>query len=209
MVRSQYVHESFTVPDTKKEDKLLFDQLVNYAITYGMGNFSDERHSLFEENFERAAFKEETEIKEFSVICTEEAVSILNEMVDDLLAGTRPLSDEQYKLVRSFITYYNINITHIASKNTCIKLLLDTRDVRLAEFMSLSDVIRLVDELNYSVYKNDNIYKLNLFAYYCSKCFFRSNYLNMQWSCWNSSNYWTKVSHLCSSNKLITAYRYE
>ena len=144
------------------EDKLLFDQLVNYAITYGMGNFSDERHSLFEENFERAAFKEETEIKEFSVICTEEAVSILNEMVDDLLAGTRPLSDEQYKLVRSFITDYNVNITHVASKNTCIKLLLDTRDVRLAEFMSLSDVIRLVDELNYSVYKNDNIYKLNL-----------------------------------------------
>ena len=142
-------------------DKLLFDQLVNYFITYGLGDFSGGRHSIFEENFERTAFKEDAAIKEFSVICTEEAVSILNEMAAHLLAGTRPLSDEQFELVKSFIADYNINISYIGSKNTCIKLLRETRDMRYADFISLSDVIKLVDELNYCEYKNENIYKLN------------------------------------------------
>ena len=46
-------------------DKLLFDQLVHYTITYGFGNFSEAGHSLFEENFEKTAFKENADIREF------------------------------------------------------------------------------------------------------------------------------------------------
>ena len=49
-------------------DQLLFDQMVHYAVTYGFGNFSEAGHSLFEENFERTAFKENAEIKEFRII---------------------------------------------------------------------------------------------------------------------------------------------
>ena len=143
-------------------DQLLFDQMVHYAVTYGFGNFSEAGHSLFEENFERTAFKENAEIKEFSIITEEEAVSVLAEMVDNLMAGTRPLSDEQYELVKSYIIEYDFSVSDIASKNTSIKLLLDTRNTRFADYISLSDVIKLVDEMNYKLYGNKNIYKLNL-----------------------------------------------
>ena len=82
---------------TKKE--LIYDQLLNYMITYGFGNFEDERHSVFEEKFETAAFKENIEVKEFSVLSEKEAVAVLEDIVRNLLAGTRPLSLDQYDLV--------------------------------------------------------------------------------------------------------------
>ena len=143
-------------------DELLFDQLLHYAVTYGLGDFSEPGHSVFEEQFERAAFNEKAEIKEFSVITEEEAVSILNEAVNNLLAGTRPLSDDQYILVKEFIIDYNFAFGDIASKNTCVKLLLDTGNLRLVDFLFMSDVIKLVDELNFRAYDNLNIHKLNL-----------------------------------------------
>ncbi|MBR6224069.1 MAG: TerD family protein [Lachnospiraceae bacterium] len=152
-------------PDSVRElsaDQLLFDQLVHYTVTYGFGNFSEAGHSLFEEKFERAAFKENADIKTFSVITEEEAVLVLSDVVNDLLAGTRPLSDTQYELVKSYIMDYNFVIEDVASKNTCIRLFLDTRNMIFTDFMSLSDVIRLVDELNYQAYENKDIKKLNL-----------------------------------------------
>ena len=152
-------------PDSVRQlgrDQLLFDQLLHYAVTYGLGDFSEPGHSVFEEQFERAAFNEQTEIKEFSVITEEEAVSILAGAVNNLLAGTRPLSDDQYLLVKEFIIDYNFAFGDIASKNTCIKLLLDTGNLRLVDFLFMSDVIKLVDELNFRAYDNQNIHKLNL-----------------------------------------------
>ena len=38
-------------------DELLFDQLVHYSMTYGFGHLDEPGHSLFEKEFERAAFK--------------------------------------------------------------------------------------------------------------------------------------------------------
>ncbi len=152
-------------PDTVREltaDQLLFDQLVHYTVTYGFGNFSEAGHSLFEEQFERTAFKENADIREFAVITEEDAVAVLGEIVSDLLAGTRPLSDDQFGLVESFIIDYDFTVEDIASKNTCIKLLMDTRNLRFAEYISMSDVIRLVDEINFQEYSNTNIKKLNL-----------------------------------------------
>ena len=144
-------------------DQLLFDQLVHYMITYGFGNFEGEAgHSLFEEGFERTAFKESSEIKEFTIVSEDEAVTILGEMVDNLLTGTRPLSDEQYEFVKSFIQEYDYHVSGIDSKNTTVKLLLDTHDLRFVDYIALSDVIKLVDEMNYREYDNKNIYKLNL-----------------------------------------------
>ena len=74
------------------KEKLLFDQLIHYVMTYGFGNFSEAGHSLFEEVFERAAFKEGTDIREFTVVTEDEAVEMLRGIVNNLLAGTRPLS---------------------------------------------------------------------------------------------------------------------
>ncbi len=151
-----------TVRELTKE-QLLFDQLMHYVRTYGLGDFSQPGHSLFEEQFERAAFAESaSKPLEFSIITQEEAVAMIGEIVSNLLAGTRPLSDFQYLLVKSFLTDHDFMPECIASKNTCIRLLIDTRNLSLADFLSLSDVIKAVDELNYREYKNINIRKLNL-----------------------------------------------
>ncbi len=143
-------------------DQLLFDQMIHYITTYGLGNFSEAGHSLFEEQFERTAFKEGADIKEFTIVTKEEAEAILSESVNNLLAGTRPLSDEQYELVKTYIIDYGFNAEYIASKNTCVRLLMDTHILAIADYMVLSDVIRLVDEINYREYANTNLKKLNL-----------------------------------------------
>ena len=49
-----------------------------------------------------------------------------------------------------------------ASKNTAIRLLLELRDVSYARFLVMSDVPKLVDEMNVRYYDNNNIKKLNL-----------------------------------------------
>jgi len=74
-------------------DALLFDQLMHYFQTYESGNFSEAGTSLLEETFERLAFREKTEIKDFSIVTEAEAVSRLASSVNDLLASTRPLSE--------------------------------------------------------------------------------------------------------------------
>ncbi len=49
-------------------DLLLYDQLVHYARTYDLGDFSQPGRSLFEANFKRTAFNEEVKLTDFSVI---------------------------------------------------------------------------------------------------------------------------------------------
>ncbi|MCR5149147.1 MAG: hypothetical protein K6C35_09310 [Eubacterium sp.] len=144
------------------EEQLIFDQLVHYTCTYGFGDFSEAGHSLFEKEFERTAFKENVEIKDFIILTEAEAFERISGIVNDLLSGTRPLSDLQFDLVENYIADYEPEIPGIASKNTCIKLLMDTRDLRFTDFLMMSDVIKLVDEMNFRLYYNTNIKRLNL-----------------------------------------------
>ena len=144
------------------KDQLIFDQLLHYTRTYGLGDFSEAGHSLFEEQFARTAFQEHADIKEFLILTEEAATKELSELTEHLLTGTRPLSDEQYTLVKAFIMEYDYEVSDIASKNTAIKLLLDTRSSRFTDYIWMSDVIKLVDELNYRNYGSQNIKKLNL-----------------------------------------------
>lgn len=152
-------------PQSVKEltkEQLIFDQLVHYVITYGFGDFSEAGHSIFEENFERTAFKEGADIKDFVIVNEMDAVDELGNMVNDLLLGTRPLSDEQYALVLEYVKDFKIALEGIGSKNTAIKLMIDLRDEGYANYILMSDVIKLVDELNFQKYENTNIKKLNL-----------------------------------------------
>ena len=145
-------------------DQLFFDQLIHYVKTYGLGDFSEAGHSLFEDDFERTAFKENARILDFTVITWEESIRILTDSVNDLLAGTRPLNNSQYALVVKFLDDYMdcSEVRTIASKNTCVKLIMDLRNLDYARFIALSDVIKYVDELNYMDYDNRDIRKLNL-----------------------------------------------
>ncbi|MDO5309699.1 MAG: hypothetical protein Q4G03_09480 [Planctomycetia bacterium] len=146
---------------TLSREALLFDQLVHYAVTYGFGNFSQPGHSILEQ-FERVSFNESVEDKLFDVLTEEEALQRLIQSMESLLSGTRPLSDYDYKFLKTFLTDSGYRIEHCASKDTAIRLLLDLRDVYYARFLCLSDVLKYVDKLNESVYNNRNLKKLNL-----------------------------------------------
>ncbi|MBR6744779.1 MAG: hypothetical protein IKM00_06155 [Clostridia bacterium] len=144
------------------EDQLLFDQLFHYIVTYGFGNFSEPGYSLFEKDFERLAFNEETEVKDFVILTEAQAIVRLRECVEDMLKNTRPLNNVQYDILRSFIEDFGYEVRTCASKDTAIRLLFDLRKSAYAEFLSLSDVIKLTDRLNAEVYRNENLKKLNL-----------------------------------------------
>ena len=152
-------------PDTVRSlfpEERLFDQLVHYMRTYDFGLFDEPGRSILEPEFERLAFAEKTEIRDFSVLTEAEAVRELEELVRALLAGTRPLSTEQFGLVREFIQTYGWFPENCASRNTALRLSAELRDFRFAKFLALSDVIKLVEEIQYRVYKKENIRKLNL-----------------------------------------------
>ena len=60
-------------------EELLFDQLAHYFNAYGLGNFEEPGQSMFEKDFERVAFQEETEVQEFVIQTEEEAEETENE----------------------------------------------------------------------------------------------------------------------------------
>ena len=144
------------------KSELLFDQIIHYYRTYGSNDFSEAGHSLFEEEIERKVFSEKTPVMDFEVITAAEAIEKLKGYTEDLLSGTRQLSDEQYGLVREFISEYSYTPENCASKNTAVRLIIDTRDPELARFLMLSDVPKLADELNYRTKEIKNPKKLNL-----------------------------------------------
>jgi len=181
-------------------DALLFDQLMHYFQTYESGNFSEAGTSLLEETFERLAFREKTEIKDFSIVTEAEAVSRLASSVNDLLASTRPLSESQYTLVLAYIREYHYEIPHCASKDTAVQLLLDTRDPAYAAFLQMSDVIRILDHLSYVNYGNENLKKLNLrnqdrkFLTRIINTIFREGQCNMA-DCFEKKKIWNGLLH--------------
>lgn len=142
--------------------ELLIDQLLHYYNTYGQDNFDEAGHSVFEEEIERKVFDEKTPVKDFAVLTESEAIEKLKGYTEDLLSGSRPLSAAQYELVLTFIREYHYTPRSIASKNTTMRLLIDSRDTDLADFLMLSDVPKLADELNYRSTRNIDPNKLNL-----------------------------------------------
>ena len=143
-------------------EQLIFDQLYHYFETYGLNNFEeDAAHSLFEEQFERTAFKESTSIVDFEVVNDEQGLALIWQYVADLLCSTRPLSEGMYDLVKTAIDD-GFKVGEIASRDTAIKLLLDTKDSKYAKFINLSDTIKIVEEILHRDYPGMKINKLSL-----------------------------------------------
>ena len=143
-------------------EQIIADRLLHYLRTYGMGDFSQPRYSLFEDEVVRECFDEKTEVREISIIGEAEAVELLGNIVDSLLASTRPLNDVHYALVRALIQEYDYNVAECRCKDTICRLLLDERDPSYAQLLKLSDVIRLVEWLQLLSYDGASIKKLNL-----------------------------------------------
>ena len=138
-----------------------FDQLFHYITTYGMRFFDRTGHSLFEQVAERPAFAEGTPTREFTVISNAEAEARIREIVCGFLASTRPLNDVDYSLVSSWVKEHAGAPAPIASKNTCMRLMLDTGEVSLADALALSDVPKLALLLQEARYGLRNTRKLN------------------------------------------------
>lgn len=144
------------------EDALLFDQMLSYARTYGLNDFSSPVHSVLEEYIERRAFDEKVVAKEFTIISIEEAERILKEDIEDLLHTSRPLAEDKFELIVEYIKEYDYKIAFCDSKNTLIRLLVLLGDESLSDFLVMSDVIKLLEEISYTFYNNENVRKLNL-----------------------------------------------
>ena len=152
-------------PATVRElspEALLFDQLLHYFCTYGLNCFDEPRYSVMEREFERCAFKEEVEPKDFSILSEAEAEGALEEYIKNLLSSSRPLNDYQYALVLEALGDYGYAVESCPCKDTVIRLMLDTRNTDYARLLQMPDFIRLVESINFYLYKNKNPKKLNL-----------------------------------------------
>jgi len=152
-------------PDSVRElseAQLIYDQLVHYTVTYGFGCVDAPGRSLFEKDFQRIAFKEETEPKSFIILTEEAAVKCLGEYIEGMLASSRPLNESQMEVLECFIEMYSYQIKSCACKDTAIELLVRYRDIYYARFISLSDAIKVLDKINYREYDNYDLRKLNL-----------------------------------------------
>ena len=156
-------------------NQLLIDQLVHYAITYGLNEVDEAGHSIFEENLmDRAPLRDDDlAVSYWSILTEEQAHNTIKVCVMDLLKGSRPLNSNQEELVLAVYkdnTFENNEIFNvIKSKNIAIRMLLLTRDWAFTKFLSLADVIKVVEELLVTEYyhrtygeKVPSIKKLNL-----------------------------------------------
>ena len=132
-------------------EELLFDQLLHYYNTYFLDNFDGEAdHSVFEADFEREAFNEKTEIKDYKIVDQWTAYELIMGYVRDLCLSSRPLSQGAYDLVKEGIND-GISIDKIASRDTAIKLMFDLNKPELSKYINLSDTLSVVE---YMVHQN-------------------------------------------------------
>ena len=149
-----------TVKALTKEEKL-FDQLFHYFITYQMGDFEEAGHSIFESEFKKTAFREGYETKKFEIVTEEAAEALLKSYVLDMAKSSRPLSEEQYEVLKEATLEYDYCDIEIGSLNTTVKLIYDLQRTDLADQIKLSDIIKLVE---YVAHENRqrSLKKLNL-----------------------------------------------
>ncbi|MBO4927236.1 MAG: hypothetical protein J5379_03175 [Clostridiales bacterium] len=136
---------------------LLYDQVLSYFVTYGLGDFSAPQYSVFEkkEELERSVFKEEGTVKDFVILPQDEAEKTLQKYIADMLSSTRPLNDRNMKVAALWYQDHGTLPSNIASKTTAVRLLLETRDTACAKTLMLSDVIKIMEEANFRLRANE------------------------------------------------------
>ncbi|MBO4419563.1 MAG: hypothetical protein J5789_07055 [Oscillospiraceae bacterium] len=147
---------------TLSSDEMLFDQLYHYTKTYGLNLFEETGHALLESFLDKTAFRDKIKIKEFTIISEKEAKTKIADVYGELLQSSRTLGDKQYNLVLEYLKDYDVEIKTCGSKSTAIRLLADSRNLNLTQFINMQDVIKLVEEINYRLYGSDDIKKLNM-----------------------------------------------
>lgn len=165
----EYVPEPFYrgFPDSVREltsAQLLYDQLMHYNRTYRLGDFSEAGHSALETVYERLNFEEREDPKDFEILTEKEATEKLKEYLKDLLSSNRPLNSDQFFLAALGWNTYGADIlpNWIPCKDTVIRLLYGSKDLRFLKYLKLSDTIKLLQHIQYVAYYSENLKKLNL-----------------------------------------------
>ncbi len=140
---------------------LLADQVMHYFESY-ICHQEGRGRCWIEIPLKRENFREEVEVKEFVILSEQEATQVIHDAVQDFLQTSRPLSQLQYDLLLRYVSWFHYTVTKCACKNTVIRLLVDTEDVSLAQMLNLSDVIKVVEWLNFTSHNKNNIKKLRL-----------------------------------------------
>lgn len=133
-------------------DQLLFDQLRQYFISYGLGLDSVIGHPFLEQRFAQIAFRENIDIKDFEIITLQEAEEKLLEDVNSFLSSSRPLRKDLYNVVLAYITSHDYMPQKCSCKDTAINLAIDTGDIRFTDFIALPDLIRMAEILQTRIY---------------------------------------------------------
>ena len=160
-------------PESVREltnEQLLFDQMLEYFHTYGLGWFGEPSHSVIE-TINKVAFKEKTEPKDFVILSEEVAKKRFVAFIRDMLSSTRPLSPDNAALAIKAIrdtefVWMDILPTRIHCKATLCWYVYEFKAAGTLHFLkmglTLPDVIKLLDYISYSQYGNENLKKLNL-----------------------------------------------
>ena len=125
--------------------EVVLDQLLHYAQTYGLGNFDEAGHSLFEPEVKRLAMKEKTEPIPFKIVSEDEAWYEVEVIINNLCASTRPLNADNRELLIAWIKEDKATLPTIASKTARIEL---SAEFRKNIGLTIFDILDLADELN-------------------------------------------------------------
>ncbi len=182
------------------KEQLEFDRLLHYFLTYDLGHFDKAGHSIFEEDIARLAFREHTVAKRFVILTEEQALEVIRTYVDEMLSSSRPLSRHAFEVLVTYVTEYGYHPENIRSKDTATALLTATRDLYFARFLNLSDVVRLVEHINFKVYNNRNVRKLNFknadrkFVVSVMDVIFENGFVNIR-DCFEKKAIWCGLLH--------------
>lgn len=147
-----YFYRSFPMSvRLSSKEQLLMDQILNYVKTYGLGMFTGDTHSFFEETIERTAMSDtDRVIKHFDIISLDEVDDVVRQYASDLTSSTRAINDTQYSFLMTAIHHFNFKALNCASKNLAIRILVDTRNLDYGRFLSLTDVLKVVEYMQTS-----------------------------------------------------------
>ena len=126
---------------------LLVDQLLNYMLTYGIGNFEGpSSHSLVEAVRERMPLDDRDVVwRQMTVMGTDEAREKARMLATSTCAATRPASDEELALVCALMESDPcFEIPQVTGRDTRVRLAEATRDTRIVRQLETDDVIVLV-----------------------------------------------------------------
>ena len=139
--------------DTKyfKVEELLIEQLVSYLkIEFMTGVYSEntedfERVDVFKKALPKYVTGDEIKLRTFTIVNTDEADKVIEEIIDSYCSYTRPWGEEEEEIFHDFYAYYKGQA--LGCKENIISCFMQYKDVRFACQLDKKDVVKLSVQL--------------------------------------------------------------